>query len=295
MENFSERLTIDQLEHYHKTNPQYFSDIVKYYREYDSIYYKDVVEPYLIELENIKKVKKSKKRTMAIIVASPFIIILILLVVLFIIGLIKTQDPNYKMEMEAQKREKELKARQEEQLKKDKEQKIIAEEIENKEKQSKIDKQKEQETLDNQIKNEQELINQQPRIKDEVSVGNFTYMVSEVLFKKTVGNSYIKKTADGIYLLINLGILNTSKESRTLDNSMFKLIDDNGIEFETSSDVTSTLELSGVKTIFLKKCQPNIVTQGVLVFEVPDSKSIYNLKVSGGFWSGKTATIRLIK
>ena len=121
------------------------------------------------------------------------------------------------------------------------------------------------------------------------------YKVLEIKFKKSIGNSYIKKTADGVYLLINLGILNTSKESRTLDNSMFKLIDDNGLEFESSSDATSTLTLSGTETIFLKKCQPNIITQGILVFEVPDSKSIYNLQVSGGFWSGKTATIKLIE
>jgi hypothetical protein len=44
----------------------------------------------------------------------------------------------------------------------------------------------------------------------------------------------------------------------------------------------------------LKSCNPNIQKVGYLIFEVPN-KGVYHLKVSGGFWSGKTGDIRLTR
>ena len=284
MENENVKLTPEQLEYYRKTNPKYFSQIISYYSVNDPTYYRSVVEPFLI---NLQKANKKKNRNIVIIVS-------LILVIILIIGYIRSQDPEFQKKMEVEKKEKELKAQQDVQNKKDEEQKKIAAEKEKKDQQAANENQKKQESDNNQNQAKQEE-NKQPKINDEVTVGNFAYKVFDVEFKKTIGNNYFKKTADGIYLLINLGILNTSKESRTLDNSMFKLVDDGGIEFETSSDATSTLELSGYKSMFLKKCQPNIPTNGVLIFEVPNNKLIYNLKVSGGFWTGKTGSIRLIK
>ena len=65
----------------------------------------------------------------------------------------------------------------------------------------------------------------------------------------------------------------------------------NGTSFETSTDGETTLEMSGTETLFLKQFNPGIQKNGVLIFEVP-VKNIYDLHVSGGFWTGKTAIIR---
>jgi Domain of unknown function (DUF4352) len=130
------------------------------------------------------------------------------------------------------------------------------------------------------------------KIGDVIPVENYIYRVDGIQFKKTLGNEFIKETADGVFLLVPLSIKNISKESRTLDNSMFKLTDEQGTEYESSTRGTTAVEMSGEKTLFLKQCQPNIQTAGLLVFEVP-AKGIFNLKLSGGFWSGKTASVKL--
>ncbi len=132
------------------------------------------------------------------------------------------------------------------------------------------------------------------KIGDAIEVGNFVYRVDEIQFKKKLGNEFINETADGIFLLVPVTIKNVSKESRTIDNSMFKLTDEQGTEYESSNNGTTAVEMSGGKTLFLKQCQPNIQTSGLLVFEVP-AKGVYDLQLSGGFWSGKTKAVKLVE
>lgn len=133
------------------------------------------------------------------------------------------------------------------------------------------------------------------KIGDQVEAGNFIYRVDSIKFRKHIGNQFSRETADGVYLLIGIRILNTDKEAHTLDNSLFKLTDSKGVEYESSQQASTAFEMSGGKTLFLKQCQPNIQTDGFLVFEVPSEQEVYHLKVSGGFWSGKTGDITLTK
>lgn len=130
------------------------------------------------------------------------------------------------------------------------------------------------------------------KIGDEINVGNFIYKVNGIKFAKTVGNEFTSETADGIFLLVDLTVKNVDTEEHTLDNSMFKLLNEKGVEFDSSTEGTTALELSGKKTLFLKQHNPNISKQGFLVFEVPE-KGIYDLLLSGGFWNGKKAAVKL--
>lgn len=129
-------------------------------------------------------------------------------------------------------------------------------------------------------------------IGKEVSVGHFSYIVNSINFRKSVGDEFIGETADGIYLIVNLSIKNTSDETRTLDSSCFYLTDANGVKFEYAIDASTALDLSGHKTLFLKDCQPRIKTNGVLIFEVPE-KEVYYLHLAGNFWGTKSARIIL--
>ena len=129
-------------------------------------------------------------------------------------------------------------------------------------------------------------------VGQEVEVGHFVYVVTGVSFIKSIGDEFIGETADGVYLLINLSIKNISKETRMLDNSSFMLTDKKNIKYEYAINAATTLEMSGYKTLFLKECQPNIVTKGVLVFEVP-SPGEYYLHLVGNFWGGKSKKILL--
>lgn len=139
---------------------------------------------------------------------------------------------------------------------------------------------------------EQTDVEKKVTIGESTEVGNFVYKVEKTIFKKSIGGEFINQQADGIYLLVTLSIKNISGESRTLDNSLFKLTDVNGIEYEPSTDGTTALEMSGGNSLFLKQCQPNITTKGTLVFEVPE-KGTYDLHLSGGFWNGSTAVVKI--
>lgn len=130
------------------------------------------------------------------------------------------------------------------------------------------------------------------KIGDQVEIGNFSYVVNNASFAKSVGNEFMKETADGIFLIANMTFRNNDNEQHTLDNSFFKLTDENGTEFETSTDGSTALEMSGKNTLFLKQCNPHITKSGLIIFEVPEKK-VYDLHLSGGFWSGKTAVVKL--
>ncbi|MCC6760569.1 MAG: DUF4352 domain-containing protein [Chitinophagaceae bacterium] len=130
------------------------------------------------------------------------------------------------------------------------------------------------------------------KIGDQIEVGNFTYKVNGIKFAKSVGNEFTRKTADGIYLIANVTFRNNDNEEHTLDNSFFKLTDENGTEFQSSTDGETALEMSGQETLFLKQCNPQITKSGLLIFEVPNKK-VYDLHLSGGFWNGKTAVVKL--
>ncbi len=162
------------------------------------------------------------------------------------------------------------------------------------EEQRKADAQKEKELLKEQEKSQKAKENEEieTSIGKEVSIGHFTYIVNDISFKKTIGESYFNEEADGIFLIVNLTILNTSDETRTLNGSLFYLTDKDDVKFEHSTRGSSILEMSGKKTLFLKECQPRIKTKGSLVFEVPE-KGDYYLHLVGSYWGVKSTRILL--
>ena len=146
----------------------------------------------------------------------------------------------------------------------------------------------------NQLKTEQKSKESiTAKIGDEITVGHFVYRVNNIQYKKTIGNEFASETADGVFLIINISIKNQSKETRTLDGSMFKLVDSDDIVFEHSNKGSTALMMVDMETLFLKECQPKIQTSGYLVFEVPNRTDKYLLQLSGGFWSGATASVVL--
>lgn len=130
------------------------------------------------------------------------------------------------------------------------------------------------------------------KIGEQIEIGNFSYIVNSVNFEKSVGNEFAKRRADGIFLIVSVTFRNNDNEEHTLDNSFFKLTDVDQTEFSSSTEGVSALEMSGQETLFLKQCNPKISKSGFLIFEVPE-KDVYDLHLSGGFWNGKTALVKL--
>lgn len=169
----------------------------------------------------------------------------------------------------------------------------LSEEVENPEVVKTESKETPQDSTKADVKSEEEKV-EEPKIGQTVQVGNFAYQVNDVSFKKRVGNEFLQETADGIYLLIDLALMNIDDEAHTLDASFFSVTDSEGREYEHSINGSTALEMSGYKTLFLKQCQPNVTTRGVLIFEVP-KKDTYYLHLTGGAWSTKTLRILLSK
>ena len=122
--------------------------------------------------------------------------------------------------------------------------------------------------------------------------GHFIYTVQSFSFKKSVGDTYTGSTADGIYLMVNLTIKNVSDRTRTIDGSSYTVTDQNGNQYEYSTEASTSLELMGRNTFFLRECQPNISTKGVLIFEVP-KKDEYYLHLAGDLWGNRSQKILL--
>ena len=134
-----------------------------------------------------------------------------------------------------------------------------------------------------------------PKIEDEIEVGNFKFCVNKIEFKKEISNVFSNKKADGIYLLVYMTVINITKESRTLTNAMFKVIDSDEYEFESSVDAINTLVLNEQDKVFLLKDIPPKIPKDIIIpFEVP-SQGIYALELSGGFWTNKSDYILLTK
>lgn len=123
-----------------------------------------------------------------------------------------------------------------------------------------------------------------------VEIGDFLYTIQNVSFRKSVGDQFMEETADGVYMIIKISIKNISNETKTLDNSLFMVTDPNDVEYSFASQASAVLEMSGKETLFLKQCQPNITTNGFLIYEVPE-KGEYYLHLIGSSWG--TSSVRI--
>lgn len=127
-----------------------------------------------------------------------------------------------------------------------------------------------------------------------VQIGNFSYQVNDFSFRKSIGDEFYRETADGIYLLVDISLKNVDTDSHILDGSFFSITDLKGTQYDYSIDGATAIEMLGRKTLYMKQCQPNITTRGVLVFEVPQ-RGKYYLNLVSGFWGTKSARVLLSK
>lgn len=130
------------------------------------------------------------------------------------------------------------------------------------------------------------------KLGQRIDVGNFSYVVKSANFFKSVGDNFMKKTADGEYLVVTMDITNKDKEAHMIDSNLFKVLDTSNTEYSASTEGNTALQMSGKNTLFLKNCNPNITTSGIIAFEVPNKNNKYSINLTGGYLSfdiGKVA------
>lgn len=125
------------------------------------------------------------------------------------------------------------------------------------------------------------------KIGDTAHVGYTSYAVWKAFYKNQLSdNQYLNQAADATYLFVDLTVRNDDTKARTIPP--FKLIDENGSEYETSSKAWSVDGSIGV----LDSLNPGVEKRGYIVFDVPRGKH-YKLKISGGYWSSDEALVSL--
>ncbi|WP_404997127.1 DUF4352 domain-containing protein [Caldifermentibacillus hisashii] len=102
-------------------------------------------------------------------------------------------------------------------------------------------------------------------------------------------------TTDGQFVVIDIEAFNNDKETRMVDSSMFKIKDNQGREFEPTTDTDVMMVLGDFADFFLQDINPGISKTGKLVFELPSDATSFSLEVSSGygFAGGDYETIQL--
>jgi hypothetical protein len=103
---------------------------------------------------------------------------------------------------------------------------------------------------------------------------------------KLSDNQFLNQAPDATYLFVELTVRNDDKQARTI--APFKLVDENGSEYETSSKAWSVDGGIGI----LHSLNPSVSKKGYIVFDVPRGKR-YKLKITGGYWSSDEALVDL--
>lgn len=132
------------------------------------------------------------------------------------------------------------------------------------------------------------------KIKEEAAAGDLHFMVNSITKQKTVGSGYsLKKSQSGTYAILDVSVVNGSKDTVTIDSSFFNLSDSEGRKFTNSTDGQTALMLSGGDNFFLKQVQPGLGVRGNVVFEIPEDATGLKLTVQSGIFGTEKATIDL--
>lgn len=133
------------------------------------------------------------------------------------------------------------------------------------------------------------------KMKEPVPVGYLGVQVLTVDESKTISDGFIKREADGIYKMVGVVLVNVDKEAHYVDSSMFKLVDNKGRKFDSSSEgnMMMSMKSDGKFDLLFKQMNPSVVSAGIVVFDIPEDVEGLKLEVSGGFLSLEKKLIEL--
>jgi len=123
---------------------------------------------------------------------------------------------------------------------------------------------------------------------ETLSVGYTSYCVWRAWYSDRLSsNQFLNKRPNAKWLFLDISVRNNDRKARMVPP--FKLVDENGAEYESSGEGTMIENAIGV----LESLNPSVTKQGLVVFDVPQNHQ-YRLKVSGGYWSSEDGFIRIV-
>lgn len=124
------------------------------------------------------------------------------------------------------------------------------------------------------------------KIGEVTQSGDLAFTANSIKEYQSLGNSYTKKDAQGIFKVISLKIENKGKETKMIDSSMIKLRDNQGRTFERSIDGQTAKGMAqGQVDLFLQQVQPGLNVIGEIVFDVPADAQGLTLEVKGSMFA----------
>lgn len=122
---------------------------------------------------------------------------------------------------------------------------------------------------------------------ERVYVGYASYVVLRSWWSSRLGDhQFMDDDPDAMFLFIEVSVRNDDKKAIRIPP--FTLIDDNGDEHET---ISRGREVEG-SISSLDNINPGVEKQGKIIFDVPQSHK-YKLVVSGDYWTGEKALIKI--
>lgn len=109
------------------------------------------------------------------------------------------------------------------------------------------------------------------KLGDEIIIGNFAYTFNSYYTTDKIGEdfmgTFMGEEADGVFLVFDVTIENTAKESKTIWGSNVVIIDDQDRRFEHDTMAEIYLDDS----FSFEQMQPGLPKSGKIVFDVPNN------------------------
>ena len=129
-------------------------------------------------------------------------------------------------------------------------------------------------------------------IGQEVPVGDVVYLVNSKEVTTNVGGEF-GKTANGVFLVLNVTVKNNGKEAITVTDDFFTLLKG---DVEYKSDSTAGIYANQDENFFLTEVNPENSVTGNVVFDITEETAndpSIQLRVQTGFWGTETGVINL--
>ncbi len=122
------------------------------------------------------------------------------------------------------------------------------------------------------------------------TVGDFAYTFNRITMPTSVGSGFLEKSADGLFVVIDVTVENLSKEPRYWD-SYVTIVDDKDRTYERD---TSAEVYLGNEALIFENLQPGLPKRGIIIFDVPTNLK-GAIKVTSNIFSGDTAYVSFQK
>ncbi|MBS4007491.1 MAG: DUF4352 domain-containing protein [Clostridium sp.] len=133
-------------------------------------------------------------------------------------------------------------------------------------------------------------------IGESVIVGEVQWKVFNAEKKNEIERGYFLEplTPDGVFLVIELEAELLGKESGTIWDGQFKVIDDTGRSFEVDNETSSGLIFDEIEPLIFEQIHPNVPKTGFIAFDIAMDATALKLRIEDArFGSAEYAFVNI--